>query len=133
MHHLGPLGAGQVGKTVNNLVHWAQLSAITEALELGRRYGLDVPTLRRALLDGPTDSRTLREMEQMRFTWHAKDLANVEAVAARVELPLPVAETAREVLKRTTVEGVAALLSGRRPAPFGAGGRPPPLLAITSR
>lgn len=117
VHHLGPLGAGQVGKTVNNLVHWAQISAITEALELGRRYGLDVPTLRRALMDGPTDSRTLREMEQMRFTWHAKDLANAEAMAARVDLPLPVAETVREVMKRTTVEDVAALLSARPPAP----------------
>lgn len=117
VHHLGPLGAGQVGKTVNNLVHWAQISAITEALELGRRYGLDVPTLRRALMDGPTDSRTLREMEQMRFTWHAKDLANAENMAARVDLPLPVAETAREVMKRTTVEGVAALLSGRHLTP----------------
>ena len=117
VHHLGPLGAGQVGKTVNNLLHWAQISAITEALELGRRYGLDVPTLRRALMDGGTDSRTLRELEQMRFTWHAKDLANAEAMAARVDLPLPVAETVREVMKRTTVEGVAALLSGRRPAP----------------
>jgi 3-hydroxyisobutyrate dehydrogenase-like beta-hydroxyacid dehydrogenase len=117
VHHLGPLGAGQVAKTVNNLIHWAQISAITEALELGRRYGLDVPTLRRALMDSGTDSRTLREMEQMRFTWHAKDLANAEAMAARVDLPLPVAETVREVMKRTTVEGVAALLSGRGQAP----------------
>lgn len=111
VHHLGPLGAGQVGKTVNNLIHWAQISAITEALELGRRYGLAVPTLRRALMDGPTDSRTLRELEQMRFTWHAKDLANAEAMAAQVGLPLPVAETAREVMKRTTVQTVASLLA----------------------
>jgi 3-hydroxyisobutyrate dehydrogenase-like beta-hydroxyacid dehydrogenase len=117
VHHLGPLGAGQVAKTVNNLLHWAQISAITEALELGRRYGLDVPTLRRALMDGGTDSRTLREMEQMRLTWHAKDLANAEAMAAKVDLRLPVAETVREVMKRTTVEGVATLLSGRQPAP----------------
>jgi 3-hydroxyisobutyrate dehydrogenase-like beta-hydroxyacid dehydrogenase len=112
VHHLGPLGSGQVGKTVNNLIHWAQISAITEALELGRRYGLDVPTLRAALMDGPTDSRTLRELEQMRFTWHAKDLANAEAMAAAVELPLPVADTAREVMKTVTVAGVAALLDG---------------------
>jgi 3-hydroxyisobutyrate dehydrogenase-like beta-hydroxyacid dehydrogenase len=110
VHHLGPLGAGQVGKTVNNLVHWAQISAITEALELGRRYGLDVPTLRRALMDGPTDSRTLREMERMRFTWHAKDLANAEAMARTVDLDLPVAATCREVMKGVTVPGVAALL-----------------------
>ncbi|MDP9434871.1 MAG: NAD(P)-dependent oxidoreductase [Actinomycetota bacterium] len=112
VHHLGPLGAGQVGKTVNNMVHWAQISAITEALELGRRYGLDVPTLRRALMDGPTDSRTLRELEQMRFTWHAKDLANAEAMAQGVGLPLPVADTAREVMKGVTVQGIAELLAG---------------------
>ncbi len=116
VHHLGPLGAGQVGKTVNNLVHWAQISAITEALELGRRYGLDVPTLRRALMDGPTDSRTLRELEQMRFTWHAKDLANAAEMAARVGLDLPVAATAREVMTRVTVSGVAELLAGAAPA-----------------
>lgn len=111
VHHLGPLGTGQVGKTVNNLVHWAQISAITEALELGRRYGLSIPTLRAALMDGPTDSRTLRELEQMRFTWHAKDLANAEAMAAAVDLPLPVAGTAREVMKAVTVPGVTALLA----------------------
>lgn len=110
VHHLGTLGAGQVGKTVNNLVHWAQISAITEALELGRRYGLDVPTLRRALMDGPTDSRTLRELEQMRFTWHAKDLANARAMAAAVGLALPVADTARDVMEGVTVQGVADLL-----------------------
>jgi len=113
VHHLGPLGAGQVGKTVNNLVHWAQISAITEALELGRRYGLDVPTLRRALMDGPIDSRTLREIEQMRFTWHAKDLANAEMMAAAVGLPLPVAATVREVMRRITVRAVADLLAER--------------------
>ena len=116
VHHLGPLGSGQVGKTVNNLIHWAQISAITEALELGRRYGVDVPTLRRALMDGPTDSRTMRELEQMRFTWHAKDLANAAAMAADVGLPLPVAETAREVMQRITVPAVAALLAGQAPA-----------------
>ena len=111
VHHLGPLGAGQVGKTVNNLIHWAQISAITEALELGRRLGVDVPTLRRALMSGPTDSRTLRELEQMRFTWHAKDLANAFAMAAVVDVELPVAETSRQVMLRTTPEGVAELLT----------------------
>ena len=40
VHHLGPLGAGQVGKTVNNLCHWGQLAAIVEALRLGRQLGV---------------------------------------------------------------------------------------------
>jgi 3-hydroxyisobutyrate dehydrogenase-like beta-hydroxyacid dehydrogenase len=112
VHLLGPLGAGQVGKTANNLVHWAQIAAITEALELARRAGVHVPTLRRALMDGPTDSRTLRELEQMRLTWHVKDLANTAALAERVGMTVPVAETARQVMLRTTVDDVAHLLAG---------------------
>jgi 3-hydroxyisobutyrate dehydrogenase-like beta-hydroxyacid dehydrogenase len=111
VHHLGGLGAGQVGKTVNNLIHWAQIAAIVESLELGRRYGLDVPTLRRALLDGPTASRTLAELEQMRFTWHVKDLANAEVMAEAVGLPLPVAATSRTAMTAITVPQVAELLA----------------------
>ena len=111
VHHLGPLGAGQVGKTVNNLIHWAQIAAIVESLELGRRYGLDVPTLRRALLDGPTASRTLAELEQMRFTWHAKDLANAEVMAEAIGLALPVAATSRTAMTAITVPQVAELLA----------------------
>ncbi len=115
VHHLGPLGAGQVGKTVNNLIHWGQIVAITEALELGRRLGGDVPRLRAALQDGPTDSRTLRELEQMRFTWWAKDLDNAEAMGASVDLPLPVAGTSRAVMPRVTVDAVARLLRNGDP------------------
>jgi 3-hydroxyisobutyrate dehydrogenase-like beta-hydroxyacid dehydrogenase len=112
VHHLGPLGSGQVGKTANNLVHWAQICAITEALELARRGGVDVAVLRRALMDGPTDSRTLRELEQMRLTWHAKDLANTAVLANEVGLATPVAETARRTMQGITVADVARLLAG---------------------
>ena len=87
VHHMGALGTGQVGKTVNNLVHWAQISAINEALRFGQRLGVAPSKLREALKDGPTDSRTLREIEQMRFTWHKKDLANAFAMAQTVEPP----------------------------------------------
>jgi 3-hydroxyisobutyrate dehydrogenase-like beta-hydroxyacid dehydrogenase len=112
VHHLGPLGSGQVGKTANNLVHWAQICAITEALELARRAGVEVGRLRRALMDGPTDSRTLRELEQMRLTWHAKDLANTAALAQDVGLDIPMAQTARRVMQGITVADVARLLAG---------------------
>ncbi len=117
VHHLGALGAGQVGKTVNNLVHWAQISAINEALLFGQRLGVAPTKLREALKDGPTDSRTLREIEQMRFTWHKKDLANAFAMAQTVEPPieLPVAATAREAMLSITVDSVAALLRDEQP------------------
>ena len=115
VHHLGELGAGQVGKTANNLVHWAQICAITEALELGRRWGIGVPALRQALMDGPTDSRTLRELEQMRLTWHAKDLANAVIMADAVAWELPVGRTAQAVMPAITVERLARLLAGDDP------------------
>jgi 3-hydroxyisobutyrate dehydrogenase-like beta-hydroxyacid dehydrogenase len=110
VHHLGGLGAGQVGKTVNNLIHWAQICAITEALRLGQAYGLDVATVRRALIDGPTDSRTLRELEQMRLTWWAKDLDNAGRMAETVGVALPVAAVSREVMARTSRPEVLRLL-----------------------
>ena len=110
VHHLGALGAGQVAKTANNLIHWAQISAIAEALTLAAAYGLSVPALRKALQDGPTDSRTLRELEQMRLTWHVKDLANAESLAQAVGVPLPVAQAVRGAMLETSVEGLARLL-----------------------
>ncbi len=117
VHHMGGLGTGQVGKTVNNLVHWAQISAINEALRFGQRLGVAPSKLREALKDGPTDSRTLREIEQMRFTWHKKDLANAFAMAQTVDPPieLPVAATAREAMLSITVDSVAALLRDETP------------------
>ena len=109
VHHLGPLGSGQVGKTVNNLCHWGQLSAIVEALRLGRALGVPPTKLRAALLDGPAASRTIAEMELMRLTWHRKDLANAMNMAATVGRDLPVATTVREAMEHITVADIADL------------------------
>ncbi|MFI6345535.1 NAD(P)-dependent oxidoreductase [Streptomyces sp. NPDC050560] len=109
VHHLGPLGSGQVGKTVNNLCHWGQLSAIVEALRLGRALGVHPGRLRAALLDGPAASRTIAEMELMRLTWHRKDLANARRMAATVGHELPVAATVREAMEHITVDDIAGL------------------------
>ncbi|HVQ93173.1 MAG TPA: NAD(P)-dependent oxidoreductase [Mycobacteriales bacterium] len=110
VQHLGDLGQGQVGKTVNNLIHWAQIIGIVEALRLGRELGLSPARARAALVHGPTDSRTLRELEQMRFTWYGKDIDNASQMAAGVGLPLPVATLARELMAGITVADVADLL-----------------------
>lgn len=115
VHHLGALGAGQVGKTANNLIHWAQIAVIYEAFELARRLGVSVPKLREALKTGPTDSRTLREIEDMRFTWHAKDLANAFTMAEPVDMPLPVAEVSRQAMLEITVPRFGRLLVGEDP------------------
>lgn len=111
VHFLGKLGSGQVGKTVNNLCHWGQLSAIVEALRLGRALGVEPALLRDALLDGPAASRTLSEMQLMRLTWYAKDLANAFTMAETVGQEMPVAHTVREAMNHISVADIADLYS----------------------
>ena len=40
VNHIGGLGAGQVGKTVANLVHWGEIVVLAEALSLGAELGV---------------------------------------------------------------------------------------------
>jgi 2-hydroxy-3-oxopropionate reductase len=57
--HLGPSGAGQVCKSANQLIIATTVLAISEALALGRRAGLDPETMRQALLGGSARSFAL--------------------------------------------------------------------------
>ena len=50
--HLGPAGAGQAGKMVNNLILWACTAASDEGLRLGQALGVDPERLREALHHG---------------------------------------------------------------------------------
>jgi 3-hydroxyisobutyrate dehydrogenase-like beta-hydroxyacid dehydrogenase len=110
-HVLGPVGAGQVAKAASNLIHWAEIVAIVESLRLAEAYGVKPAALRAALRQGGTDSRTLREIELMKFTWWAKDISVAEAMAAEVGEPLPVAEVSRRLMPTVTVDKVRDLLA----------------------
>ena len=50
--HLGPAGAGQVAKMVNNLILWACIAVNDEGLRLGRALGVDPERLCEALRHG---------------------------------------------------------------------------------
>lgn len=113
IHHLGDVGSGQVGKLINNLIHWGEVVVLTEALSLAAGLGVRVSALREALMDGPTDSRHLRELGLMRFTWFRKDLADVLALAESIEREVPVAAFSHERMLGITPERVAALLEDR--------------------
>jgi 3-hydroxyisobutyrate dehydrogenase-like beta-hydroxyacid dehydrogenase len=115
VHHLGPLGAGQVGKTVNNLCHWAQVAIIHEALLLGQRLGVPASKVRAAVLDGPAASRTLAEVEQMRLTWWRKDIENARQMAATIGYDLALTDRVHELMAGITVERIAAIVGDRDP------------------
>jgi hypothetical protein len=71
------------------------------------RLGVAVSRMCAALEDGPADSSTLHDLEQIRFTWFEKDIANAESMAAEGGF----APTVRRLMRSVSVPGMAALLS----------------------
>lgn len=100
--YIGPSGAGQVAKTVNQLIVGVTIGAVAEALVLAEAAGADPAAVRDALLGGFADSRILREHgERMlsgdfspgaRVATQLKDLRTVAALAAETGVTLPLAE-----------------------------------------
>jgi 3-hydroxyisobutyrate dehydrogenase len=115
VHHLGPLGAGQVGKTVNNMCHWAQIAVIHEALLLAQRLGVAPSKARAAVLGGPAASRTLAEVDQMRLTWWKKDIDNARQMAATIGYDLPLTEQVYALMPGITVDRIADIVNDRDP------------------
>ncbi|MDE0058735.1 MAG: NAD(P)-dependent oxidoreductase [Defluviicoccus sp.] len=100
IHHLGPVGAGQVGKLVNNLILWACISANEEGFRLAEELGVEAGALREALLQSSAQNWALAtEAVERPMPWAEKDMTIVlkEADAARVSLPL--CGTVKEVIK----------------------------------
>jgi len=97
IHHVGGAGAGQVAKSVNNILLWSGLESAIEALTLGRAYGLDAETLRLALLDCSAESWVLRELQLIQPTWPAKDLENVAHMANSAHIDMPLVDRLREL------------------------------------
>jgi 3-hydroxyisobutyrate dehydrogenase-like beta-hydroxyacid dehydrogenase len=98
--HLGPFGAGQIGKMVNNLILWACMSANDEGLRLGTALGVDEEALRAALGQSSAQNFSLTARADTRpAPWAEKDLNIVlrEADAARLSLPL--SGLVRELIK----------------------------------
>jgi 3-hydroxyisobutyrate dehydrogenase-like beta-hydroxyacid dehydrogenase len=110
-HVLGEVGAGQIAKTASNLIHWAEIVAIEEAFSMAAKLGVSPAALRTALVEGGTDSATMRELELMRFTWYAKDIAIAQQMADEVRMGLPVATLARQLMDGISVDSVRELLA----------------------
>ena len=127
VEHVGPLGAGQLAKTCNNLLHWIHCVANFEALAIAKRYGVDAQRMREVLLKCPGDNGTLRRWDTTRFTWQEKDMDFVDELAQNGGLVLPLSSQVDQLIKTMSAADVAALLYGpecnylgRRIAPMAA-------------
>ncbi len=100
--HLGDLGLGQVGKSVNNLLLWASVVAISEGTGLARALGVDLGALREALQRSSAESWVLREWDricQIPRWWDQKDLDGVLHLAATAHAGAPLAAALKELMK----------------------------------
>ncbi|WP_337876325.1 NAD(P)-dependent oxidoreductase [Elioraea sp.] len=89
--HLGPPGAGQVCKAANQLLVAATLLAVSEALALGRKAGLDPAAMRAALLGGSARSFVLEN--HARRIIEGNDAPGFRAELMRKDLRLAAAAT----------------------------------------
>jgi 3-hydroxyisobutyrate dehydrogenase-like beta-hydroxyacid dehydrogenase len=110
VEHVGPLGAGQIAKTCNNLLHWIHSVANFEALAIAKRFGVDAQRMREVLLKCPGDNGTLRRWDSTRFTWQEKDMDFVLELAQDGGLVLPLTGQVDQIIKTMTAADVAALL-----------------------
>jgi 3-hydroxyisobutyrate dehydrogenase-like beta-hydroxyacid dehydrogenase len=98
--HLGDLGAGQVGKMVNNMILWACISANFEAFKLAQGFGVDLDRLRAALIDSSASNWALQtQIDRHPMPWAEKDMRIVLGEADRLHVSVPLCGVVAEVVK----------------------------------
>jgi 3-hydroxyisobutyrate dehydrogenase len=97
--HLGEVGHGQVGKTMNNLLLWINAVGLMEAGRLAETTGIDLVKLREALLMSSGASDALKEWDMISFTWALKDMQIVADLADKAGLALPITGAIKELVK----------------------------------
>ena len=110
--HMGPTGAGQTTKFVNQILVAIVSQAVAEAIRFAEVNGVDASRIPAALAGGRADSRLLQEFGPKmaardyaptgRIDNMLKDLEGVQALAAQHRLPLPLTSLITE-LHRTFV------------------------------
>jgi len=96
--HLGDVGHGQVGKTMNNLLLWISAVGLIEAGRLAETTGIDLVKLREALLMSSGASDALKEWDMISFTWALKDMQIVADMTDRAGLSLPITGAIKELV-----------------------------------
>jgi 2-hydroxy-3-oxopropionate reductase len=106
--HIGDAGAGQVAKAANQVVVGITIAAVSEALVLAQKAGVDPAKVRQVLLGGFAQSRILdahgqRMLERnfnpgFRIRLHEKDLKIATATGAEYGVPLMVAGIVQQMM-----------------------------------
>jgi len=113
--HVGPSGAGQVAKVCNQVVVAVVIEAVSEALVLGAKAGVD-PTRIAEVLQGGLASTKVLDMRRgnmlggtfdpgFRIRLHLKDLKNALELAREAGVVLPATVQVEQLMQRARIAG----------------------------
>lgn len=116
--HLGPAGAGQTVKLINQILCALNFLAVAEAVRFAEGNGIDATQIPDALAGGRADSRILQEfMAKMarrdfsptgRIDNMLKDLETAQASALAGRIPLPLTSLATDLHRMLVAGGLGA-------------------------
>jgi 2-hydroxy-3-oxopropionate reductase len=111
----GDIGAGNITKLANQIIVALNIAAMSEALVLGTKAGVDPEVIYNAIKGGFAGSTVLNAKAPLvmagnfkpgfKIDLHIKDLANVMETAHAVGTPLPLTSQVMEILQYLKVEG----------------------------
>lgn len=117
--HMGPVGAGQVTKMINQVLVLTNYCVIAEALRLGEKCGVDVARIPEALASGHAGSNLLRDLTPRMVARDfaprgfarqiLKDLDMVHDLAKEMKAPTPMAAQATSLFRLLVARGHAEL------------------------
>ncbi len=113
----GEIGAGNTTKLANQIIVALNIAAMSEALVLGKKAGVNPETIYKAIRGGLAGSTVLDAKAPMvlngnfkpgfRIELHIKDLANAIDTGHEVGVPLPLTSQVMEIMQALKVDGKA--------------------------
>jgi 2-hydroxy-3-oxopropionate reductase len=113
----GSIGAGNTTKLANQIIVALNIAAMSEALVLGAKAGVNPETIYQAIRGGLAGSTVLDAKAPMvlngnfkpgfRIELHIKDLANALETGHEVGVPLPLTSQVMEIMQALKVDGKA--------------------------
>jgi 2-hydroxy-3-oxopropionate reductase len=111
----GDVGSGNITKLANQVIVALNIAAMSEALVLGTKAGVDPEVIYRAVRGGLAGSTVLDAKAPMvlnrnftpgfKIDLHIKDLKNAIATAHEIGVPLPLTSQIMEILQALKVDG----------------------------
>src|SRR6202521_1000326 len=103
--HVGDVGAGQITKSINNMLLWSCMVTNFECLSLAKKLGVDVSKLIEALGYGSGANWSLSRWGKSTGKWAEKDMDVALELAQDAKMPMPLAGLGDPLMKQINQGG----------------------------